>query len=177
MMLKNKNSLTITVLIVLLVALLVIYVVRSNNDSDQTPATDYIASDKINFGPPTDNEAAAGDLIKPKLVEEEDATDENSHTSNAQVVIVDASQYDNTIEVRSFVSNIIENGSCTITITNESGSTITRTVDAAAEASTTLCQGIEIDRSEFTTPGIWNVLVKFTGSSSSGEASTSMVLN
>ena len=135
------------------------------------------------YSPPTAEEKQSGDDIKPEVVkrqEQEDAQKKdnpeltqnnqtNSPSSSAEVIITDAAQYNNVIEVRSFVSNQYKDGTCTITLTKGSLK-VSKETKAYKDATTTICTNPLIDRSEFKQAGDWQVVVKYTAGEISGES-------
>lgn len=89
----------------------------------------------IDYGPPTEAEKKAADTQKQANTQRQEI-DKTPVTGAgaATVVLVDAGQYDSAIEVRSYVSNIYEDGGqCTVTLTN-GNSSITRTNSAFKDA-------------------------------------------
>jgi hypothetical protein len=128
----------------------------------------------INYGPPTEKEQEVGDDIKKDIVEEDKQEQGPQPTiKKASVVITDASQYGNEIEVRSFVSNIYENGTCTITFTKGSSS-FSKQSPATKEASNTLCKAVVVPRSSFSSSGAWKVTVEYQSANAAGEASETL---
>lgn len=124
----------------------------------------------VNYDPPTNEENNAGDVQKSKIVEQEQqAPPEQNTLVTANVVIVDATQYDNEIEVRAFASNILESGTCTYEFRNGQQS-VQKSQPAYPDASTSPCTTLTIPRSEFSIAGKWNMTVTYASSSSRGSA-------
>lgn len=131
-------------------------------------------TETINYNPPTKEEMASSDAIKDKIVENQNNTSSNntnsnhtSQTTNASVIITDAGQYGNVVEVRSFIQNEYQDGTCTITFTKGSQS-LEKTTPAYRDATTTICTNPLINRSEFPEAGDWYVTVKYTATNISG---------
>ena len=169
---KQKNSkfsaplkYFLLVLLLLVVGVIVyVYVFDKESDSNNTNVEEI---SEVNFSPPTEEELEAGDEIKDTIVNNDG---NNNPINEANVVIVDASQYDDEIEVRAFVSNIIEEGTCEFVFSNASDSFVKSTT-AKPDASTTPCVSLIVPRSEFKTPGEWNITVNYSGASSDTEGS------
>lgn len=125
----------------------------------------------INYGPPTDDEKNAADTQKTKNQEKEEQRNDSEKQSNtgASVIITDAGQYDNVIEVRAFMPDHYEDGICTIVFTQNS-QTISKETPAYRDASTTICTNPLIKRSEFPTAGKWQVIVKYKSPGASGQS-------
>ena len=163
-----------TVLLVILAVLVlggggVFAYVEFRDDSGNTASQDNEADEgmKINYGPPTEEERRAGDEKKQEIVEEQQR--QSGQPTEATVVISDAGYYDNQIEVRAFVSNMIEAGTCTITFTH-GDTNIKKQVVAFKDASTTQCTALNVPRSQFPTGGTWTVKVAYKSAHGSGEA-------
>lgn len=73
-----------------------------------------------------------------------------------------------TIEVRAFMSEIIEgNGICTATFT-KAGMVVSATSLAFIDATTSQCEPIKISRSAFSEDGIWNLVLSYASSDAEG---------
>lgn len=79
-----------------------------------------------------------------------------------------------TIEVRAFVSGVIEgDGTCTATFTNNSSS-ITQSSPGFIDATTTQCEPMIISKSKLS-PGQWKVTVQYTSPTSTGVSQSNTV--
>jgi uncharacterized protein YpmB len=176
-MTKTKTVVIIVIVLLLSVSALAFILGRTEStspantdDGQPTDSAVEIGDSKINFDPPTQEEQAVGDQVKQEIASEEEQQEETEEVlpNGAEVVLVDASQYSDEIEVRAFVSNIIEDGTCTITFT-QGTSSFTEEVPAYADASTTTCIALTVPRSDFTSTGIWDVEIVYTSPSIQGE--------
>ena len=136
---------------------------RKQNSSD--------SSNGINLGPPTEEEQQAGDDKKDEIIESENHQNSDDETSakTAHVIITDAAQYSDVIEVRSFINDHYEDGTCTITFTQGS-QTVSKDTPAYRDASTTICTNPLFQRSEFPASGNWQVIVTYKASGASGQS-------
>lgn len=126
--------------------------------------------------PPTKEEQQAADTQKEKNIEREQIDTNNQATKTAEVVLVDAGQYSDTIEVRAYIANIYEDGgTCTVTFTKDS-QTVTRTSKGFKDATTTQCEPFNIPRSAFPSAGDWQLKISYTSNTSTG-ASASQAVN
>ena len=134
------------------------------------------------YSPPTAEEKQSGNDVKPEIVKMQEQEDsqkkDNSEqspgqqpasSSNATIIITDAGQYDNVVEVRAFVSNRYQDGTCKITLT-KNGLTVSKTTEAYKDATTTICTNPLFDRSEFKQAGDWQVIVEYTAGNISGKS-------
>lgn len=126
-------------------------------------------SREINYGPPSESDVTNADKNK------ENITDNETTIDKAEVVIVDATQYDNEVEVRAFVPNVIEKGECTFTFMKDS-LVVERKTNAFPDASSTPCISLDLTASDFSLKGIWDVAVKYKGTTTGiqGEANTTI---
>lgn len=178
-MIKNKNN-TKKILILALATLLLCaagllaYRLASNNS-----ASDVRESDGINYGPPTEEEKRQADEQKKDV--EEAQNKENSPastptaTKSVSVIITDAAQYDDIIEVRSFIPDHYQDGTCTITFTKDN-LTLSKETPAYKDASTTICTNPEFKSSEFKTKGTWKVVVSYESANATGTSAPQEVV-
>ena len=186
---KNNSSRTKLLLLVLAGVLLFgggvfAYQSLANDDTEDDQTTG------IDFGPPTEEEQQAGDEQKDAIVDDEsdDESDEQAQPSNsdqndrqddrssANVVIVDAGQYDDIIEVRAFISDHIQDGTCRYRF-QRGNQTVNKQREARADATTTVCPTLEVDRSEFGSSGTWRVTVTYESSRTQGSQSQEFQIN
>ena len=177
---NKKQSVNKKGAILLLVALLVLggigYALsqRSNDYSSNT----YSEDSSINYGPPTEEEQQSGDEQKQDIVDKNkslgaapDEPQNSTQKKDANVIITFAGQQGQTVEVNAFVSNHIEEGTCTI-IFRKGNQTVTEEAPAHGDASTTICTNPEIKRSDFPSSGTWTVQVIYESASAKGESNT-----
>lgn len=124
----------------------------------------------INYGPATQEEKDQAQANKERLAEQNQQTESTATTSGKPVtpVITNASQIQQEITINAYVGGIFENGgTCTFTISQ--GSTkLTKTNEAFANASTTDCPPVRMQRSEFPTGGDWQVILDYSSGTHSG---------
>lgn len=169
-----KKPLIITVVVLLLAggAFGLYTLLTKDSEGARTSTTQPPSPFGVNYDPPSEEEQEAGDKQKEKIVESES----NKPPSSATVVIIDAGQYDGQVEVRSFVSNVIQSGTCTVTFT-KGNAVVTRQVEATKDATTTLCSNVSIPRSEFDSSGTWKLTVNYASSAISGQARQDVQIN
>lgn len=121
----------------------------------------------VNYSPPTESEKQAANDIKDTIVNSQQNNQSTDGKTKASVIITDAAQYENTIEVRSFIPNHYEDGTCTITFTHQNLK-VQKTAPAYRDASSTICTNPLVGRSEFTATGEWAVIVSYTSEHANG---------
>lgn len=133
-------------------------------------------TEEINYSPPTKEESSSGDEQKDQIEKRKNelkkddsssgSTSQNTN-SNTLVVIADASQYGDTIEIRAFIPNHYQDGTCSFTLTNGSRR-IQKTTPATRDASTTICANPLIKRSDIPAPGDWQLIVGYMSKDAQG---------
>jgi hypothetical protein len=168
---KNKKWIIVgSLLFICLVVAGVSILLSRNSDSKNTAPPGIAGTSEINYDPPTEEERSAGDAQKDQNIKQQQLDQQQTPSSNATVIITDASYYadDNTVEVRAYVSNILEDGgTCTAQFTQD-GKTITKSSQAFKDATTTQCGALNIARSEFPNSGSWNMQLTYTSKTASG---------
>lgn len=171
----TKNRIVLLVVVLLLSAASVYYFGFRRDDPANKPtdSTSQNSGEILNLNPPTESE---------KMSDDDKKSDQITQTENGQAslksakpVITSAGQFDNVqygsaIEIRTLISGVYESGGkCTATLTNGTNS-ISKTVDAIQDVSTTICDVVTIPRDEFVTAGTWSLVVKYSSTKYSGES-------
>lgn len=162
---KNKKVLIGSLIVVLLLAGSALAVQYYKDDS---AAND----DATSYSPPTIDEQEAADTQKERNIQREAADKSTDKPQTANIVIVDANQYDNTVEVRAYISNVYEDGGkCTAILSNGSA-TVQEASNSFKDATTTQCGAINIPVSRFPAKGNWQVKVSYSSQTVAGESET-----
>lgn len=150
---------------------------KDNLDPKTTSDSGY-----VNLAPPTQEEEAAGDEQKQKNETEQTKDPQPSTSGQKQVKPIISSagqfnsvQYGNAIEVRTLITGVYESqGNCTA-IFKLGSSVIERSTEAIQDATTTRCDVVVIPRADFPSSGNWELVVKYTSPTSSGESDITRV--
>ena len=175
---RYSKALIVGALVLLVVAALGGITLASRHKSpplSKTPATEKPTS-TINYNKPTQQETQTSDSQKQVNVDRQ-KTDSQPVTASAtaDLRLTDAAQYVNTIEVRAFVTNVYESGSCVAVFTRAGQPTITTTSTAFKDASTTQCGANDTDRSKFSVAGDWQLTLTYTSASGKVGSATKTV--
>lgn len=164
----NRKRLLIIATLALAVVLAVAAVFAFQRINSRSNTSDI---NSVNYGPPTEEEQRAGDEQKDKILRAEAAINNqvDQKIKTANVIITDAGQYNQVIEVRAFISNHYEDGTCSITFTQGSLK-VTRQTPAYRDASTTICTNPVFERSEFANSGEWLVVVEYNSNNAKGQS-------
>jgi hypothetical protein len=172
---SSRKILIIAAVVLLIAAFGGVFAYNRHSASTTTPNTvePKPTQSTTNLDPPTDEDKQAVDDQKQAIVDsQEHATPPPPPGSKKDVTptIVDASQYGDQVEVRSYVSGIIESGgTCTATFTKGS-QTVTKTAAGVADATTTRCSIIDVSRSEFASAGSWSIAVTYDSAAAHGSS-------
>ena len=161
MKIQKKKSNKKTPLIIILATLIVAggvltYLVHFHPRDGKTSSS----STQINYDPPKSEEIQAGQDIKDSNQQKAEETE--NLDDNISVFIVDANQYGDNIEIRSYVENVVENnGTCHFSF-HQSQETFSRTSSAFADASHTTCSPLIIPVSDFSSSGSWAISIYYS---------------
>lgn len=82
---------------------------------------------------------------------------------------------DNILEIRAFTPSVIEgDGICTASLTKD-GQTITASEPSFVDSTTSQCQPIQINTSQFSQSGTWDLVVAYSSTSSKGTSGVTKV--
>jgi hypothetical protein len=131
--------------------------------------------DGVNYGPPTEQEIESSQDAKKNILEEDKASGDGSNGNStnlktANVGVSHSEVIDGNLEVRAFIGNVVESGTCTATLTRTGSETVTKSSRAFVDASTSQCEPILIPVGEFDETGEWTLVVSYKSSTSAGES-------
>jgi cytoskeletal protein RodZ len=94
----------------------------------------------------------------------------------AQIVVVDASQYDDVFSVRAGVTNLTEEGGNCEFVFTKGQQTLTRASEGIFTGTSVNCQSIEIPIKDFPAKGEWQMVVKYTSNAATGSSNIKTVM-
>jgi flagellar basal body-associated protein FliL len=170
---KNKP---LIIILCVLAALLIIgaasfFIVKKRQDANRAAdASNTNSSQKdresdIDMSPATDEDKQANDQHKDDLVEE--SQNPATPSENVTPVITIAEQYDNNLEVSSYISGTIEDGGTCILTATQGSKKVTRQTTGVQNAQNTTCPTFIIPRAELPA-GSWSLSVKYTSPTHTG---------
>lgn len=141
---------------------------KENVTPDETPVAQQ-TPETINFDPPTEEEKNQSEQHKQELIRQSQLGQTQPAPPKSVIpIITDASQYNDNIEVRAYVSGIIESGGkCNLTFT-QGTQQLLRTVDGLPDAKVTRCNPAVIPKSTFPALGQWTLIISYSSQQSSG---------
>jgi len=103
------------------------------------------------------------------------ATIPGNDKKNVQLTITAANQNGSILQIRALIGAVENTGVCTLTLTSTGKTTVTKTADTQALASTSTCQGFDIPVSELST-GTWNILIQYSSPSLTGSVTQDVTI-
>jgi hypothetical protein len=175
-----KKIIATAVLILVLVAGALIYVYAFNgNILGWKKAQNTSNGGNINYGPATSEQQQAG--AKTKSGSNSDTTPTptpipGSNKKSVQLIITSANINGSMLHIAVQIDAVDSTGLCTLTLTSTGQSTVTKTANTQALASTSTCQGFDVPLSELPS-GTWHILVEYSSSALSGSATQDKVID
>lgn len=156
----KSRKLVIVITIVIIVALAAgafLYKKYVANDSTSTEQSSQYER-KIDLDKPTDDQVKAGQTTKEQSLSK-DSSNTNPSSPDTSFIItaknVNASS--SILQIRTLLSEIVSQGTCTLTLTKGSSS-VSRSVATQAGPADSTCQGFDIPLSELSN-GTWNIKI------------------
>lgn len=110
----------------------------------------------------------------PKQFETPAKTSSPNNNSNQLSGVVNFKQVSQgVLNIRVTIDQHISSGSCTLSLTNSSGKTVTRTADVVTNPSSATCKGFTVPVSELSS-GKWNITVSITNGNQNGQIKDSV---
>jgi hypothetical protein len=176
---SRKIIITLSVLAISLTTALVLLELFKVTDFYTKTTKNEAATDtktSINFEPPTEQEKQAGNKRKQEIVSQQTTPEDPKEKPKTEVVIVDAGQYGDDVEVRAFATNSTESGVCLFVFSKSDYPSIKKETAATPGPSTAPCFALSIPRAEFTTTGTWTLEVSYESATRSGKASQELTI-
>lgn len=147
-------------------------------------------SGSINYAPPTKEEKQAGEDAKKQTITNNPPNnsttkpDTQQNTSNSgttepskapNITITAANQNGSTLQVRTLIEQVTNQGQCTLTLSQNGNTPITNTADVQPLANSSTCKGFNIDVSSLAT-GKWTLAVTYQINGQKSSASQDITL-
>lgn len=140
---------------------------KAVEDTDSTSAVN-----EVDYTPPTNNQVKAGEQAKKEAetrvneatVERDKAAGnipESSEPQNIDVLITSANYSGGVLSLRTMISTIDGDGTCTLTLSKSGASDITQTANTQTMGSYSTCAGFDVSG---LSSGRWQATVKYSGS-------------
>jgi hypothetical protein len=177
-----KKIVAICIVVLLLViasALTYVYAFNGNLLGWKKSATQNINNDQnsVNSDPATPEQQKAGTTIKSGSSDTPPAPTAipGSDKKNVQITITAANQNESTLQIRTLISAVDNTGICTLTLTSVGKTTVTKTANSQALASTSTCQGFDVLVSELSV-GTWHAVIEYGSTLLVGSANQDIVV-
>lgn len=129
------------------------------------------SEDGINYNPPTDQEKQDSQDGKKNSASQDEANNPSNTSSKEVSIGIAYAGYDaeeGMIDIRAFTTDVVEGtGTCTATLTKD-GQTVTRASKAFVDSSSSQCEPILINPTDFPSSGTWSLTVTYKSDTSTG---------
>jgi hypothetical protein len=177
----NRKNLIIICVVLLFIASSIIYVYAFNGNlfgwqKSTTPDTNQDQK-SVNYDPATPEQQKAGTTVKSGSTDTPPTPTPipGSDKKNVQLTITAANQNESTYQIRTLISAVEDTGICTLTLTSTGKTTVIKTTNSQALASTSTCQGFDIPVSELPV-GIWHAVIEYNSTALTGSANQDIVV-
>lgn len=180
----SKKPFIVVAFVVLFAIAVIIYIYTLNGsilgwNANNSPSEN---NPTINLEKPTSEQIDTGNDIKKNNISKEAGSDTppapveqpGSTKKNVQVIITAANQNNDTLQVRTQISTVINTGQCTIKLT-KSEVTITKVSDVQSLPTTSTCRGFDIPLADIS-PGSWQIDLTYENDSLLGSASKIIIV-
>jgi len=145
-----------------------------------TKSTPTTTDNKINYEPATPEQQQAGAAVKTGTSDTPAAptSTPGSTLKNVQVTITaptGATQNGSVLQIRVLIGAVENTGTCTLVLTREGQSSVTKTAGTQALSSSSTCQGFDVPTSELSV-GTWQALITYSSSTLTGSATKSITV-
>lgn len=175
---RKKTLILCGILCLAIIALGSVVLWKQKHTNDTAVNTSHTSSDKpqttINYDPPTTDQKNTSEQQKEDIINNDTSTPTPS--SSIVVSIVRAGQLNNgqAVQIRTLISGATS-GSCTATLTKNGAQTVKKTGTIVREATSVSCEGLDVDASEFSADGTWDLSVTATSNNLTSAAATQKV--
>lgn len=140
-----------------------------NNDTKQETKPETASSDSfVDLSPATPEEHQESDDKKQDIVKADQQTAQPGQKTAVTPVLVDVGVYDGFVEIRAYISGVVEDrGTCTATL-KQGSRTVVKTTTGAADATTSRCVPFRFPASDLGASGTWSVTLSYGSDSAQG---------
>jgi len=160
----SKKAMIVSFLTVILIVILLLILEKTGVTDFFKKPTSENSSSSINYNPPTEEEKKETEEHKEDLSKDSDTktTPQTQQNTGVSVIITSATPE----AIYSYVDGILEDGgTCIATFTKTGSKTFEKSSKGFSNVSTTQCEPIFINVSDFPSTGEWEVVVKYSGTS------------
>lgn len=171
----SKKSLIVGLIILLVLAVLGGFYYSKHRNNNAAPSTTTTQDDKLDLSPATEEDKQRADQNKEDIIKRDQDLQNQPPTSGKKTVkpiITYAGIYGPQAEVGANVPGVFEDsGACVATFTNGSTS-FSKSVIAVKNVSSNSCPVMAAKNEEFSSKGIWSVVVTYSSTTSTGASDT-----
>lgn len=127
----------------------------------------------ITYSGPSEQDKKDAEDNKKEVAAQQAIENQSSNTSQKKQVnpvITNARQSAQQITINAYISGVFEDGGTCTAVATKGSASVTRSSKAFADATTTSCAPIFVDRSAFPESGSWNVVVSYSSNTAEGKS-------
>lgn len=174
---KKKIAIVVCVLVLLVAGACGLYMWHRHERDIKTKLTankPIAIPSTVNYGPPTAAEKQESIDSKNAIVQQQQSQSSSSSSSSPKSVtplITRVTQSGSTVSIAAYVSGVVEStGTCNLQATQSGSTTITQSVSAFENATTTNCTVFSVPRSQFGAGGSWSFTVTYSSPDAQGSS-------
>jgi hypothetical protein len=128
----------------------------------QPEQTEESVDRAINYDEPTNEQIELGNETKKQTIEKGTASDTGTPTSNITITADNIS--DNTLRIRTLISEIVSSGICVLTLANANNSeeVITEKAEIQNLPNSSTCKGFDIGLDRLSSSDMWKLRITYT---------------
>jgi len=146
------------------------------------------ATSSVDLNPATDEQKKSGTTSKQQSIESSDnkqgvtgsdqppapAAQPDGSKSKVETIITAANQNGATLQIRSLISTVTNDGTCTLALTNSSSQQIVKTSGVQALSTSSTCKGFDIPTSDLSI-GEWQAVISYESNTLTGTTSSKSI--
>ena len=153
---------------------------RHDAPTQQDSSSDTRGVNSVDYSAPNKNKDKTVESDKDKTAKDEQAQGDDGTTTNPQqsalgTTITAATQDGDSVFIRATATGATS-GTCTLTLTKDGSAPITRTAALAAQANYVICQGFNLQTSDFSSAGSWKAMIKVESDGASAQAEKELTI-
>lgn len=181
----RKKTIVLIVIIALALSIGVFFIVRALTTADEQKSK----SGGIDYNNPTQDQQENGTTIKGNSINSEPSkpapsgsdqppapiSSPGSSKKIVEVTVSASNQNGNIFQIRSFISAVVDSGTCTLVLKKVDQATITQTAGIQPSATTSSCKGFDIPVDGLS-KGNWQATISFENNELTGSAAKTITI-
>lgn len=176
---KTKNILLSGSALAVVLVLVIVFIRPLIFDKQiNNPSSNTNSSDNIDYSPATNDQKQSGSDIKANGGSDQPsapAVIPGSNKKKVEVTITSTNQNNSILQIRTLVSTVTSEGTCTLTLSKTDSADIIKTAPIQPLASTSTCKGFDISTSGMS-KGSWRASIVYDSDTLTGSVSKDLII-